>query len=73
MRSAFGKKKNATPLYIPVLWFITTALWAARLWVDMQNGDKPNLLDITVVLMSLICAVKNLISYLRDKKAEQEK
>lgn len=66
------KKKSTVPLHIPVLWFITTALWVVRLCVDIYNGSKPNILDIAVICMSLICAVANFRRYMKDKKAEGE-
>lgn len=66
------KKKNTVPLYIPVLWSITTALWVTHLCVDIHNGKEPNILDIAVICMSLICAVANFKRYMKDKKAERE-
>ncbi len=65
-------KKSTTPLHIPVLWFITTALWTARLCVNVHNGREPNILDIAVVCASLAAAVTNLIRYIKAKKAKGE-
>ena len=66
------RKKNTIPLHIPVLWFITTALWAARLWVKVHNGKELNLLDIAVVCLSLAAAVTNLIRYIKGRKTDRE-
>ena len=66
-------KKYTVPLHIPVLWFVTTALWIVRLCVDIHNGREPNILDIAVICTSFICAVANLRRYMKDKKAEGEK
>ncbi len=65
-------KKNKVPLSIPVLWFITTGVWTARLWVNAHNGREPNILDIAVVCSSLAAAVTNLIRYIKAKRAEGE-
>lgn len=66
------KRKNAVPLHIPVLWFITSAIWILRLCVDLYNGKQPDILEIAVVSMSLACAAVNLKRYLEDKKEQRE-
>jgi len=66
------KKKNTVPLHIPVLWFITTALWTIRLCVNVHNGKEPSILDIAVVCLSLAAAVTNLVRYVKEKKAQGE-
>lgn len=63
-------KQNKTPLFVPVLWFIVTAIWITALGVDLHYGESPDglvILRALCVLTSLTAAIVNLIRYKQTK------
>ncbi len=65
--------KEKTPIWVPILWFITTGLWVINLCYDMSNDLSPlplQLLKALVVLTSLMAAIINWIRY-KNGKSQQ--
>jgi len=64
------KQRKPTPLFIPVLWFITTGLWAVTFCRNLAHGGNSGspLLQAAVVLVSLAAALVNLHRCRRDRR-----
>ena len=65
-------KTTRTPLWVPILWFITTGIWSATLAVDFIDGDPTypvlTILHILCVVASLFAAIANLVRYNKTKE-----
>ena len=65
-------KTTRTPLWVPILWFITTGIWSATLVVDLIDGDPTypvlTILRILCVVASLVAAIANLVRYNKTKE-----
>ena len=65
-------KTAKTPLWVPILWFITTGIWSATLVVDFIDGDPTypvlTILRILCVVASLFAAIANLVRYHKTKE-----
>lgn len=65
------KKKQKTPLIVPILWFITTSFWTVNFVLRLTSPyrDEAGLvLAALAALASLFAAFANLWRYKRDKK-----
>ena len=66
--------QKKTSIVVPILWFITTAIWIGVLCVDIYYGDSPvglTLLRVVCVIASLIAAIMNLMRYKNSKDVNQ--
>ncbi len=65
-------KAAKTPLWVPILWFITTGIWSATLVMDLIDDDPMypvlTILRILCVVASLFAAIANLVRYQRTKE-----
>ena len=65
-------KTAKTPLWVPILWFITTGIWSATLVIDLIDGDPTypvlTILRILCVVASLFAAIANLVRSHRTKE-----
>lgn len=64
------KKQKKTPLIVPILWFITTALWSANLVMRLSSpytATETIVLTALAALASLAAALAHLRRYKRDK------
>ena len=67
------KDTKKIPLFVPVLWFITTGMWTVTFCINFrQIGLEEPLvwLQGATVLASLAAAVANTIRYRNGKEAE---
>lgn len=65
--------KKPMPLFVPVLWFITTAFWCVTFSLGLCWGTTPPgllLLQGLCVLTSLAAAIVNLQRYRRSREAD---
>ena len=65
------KKKQKMPLFVPILWFITTLFWTVNFALRLSSPyrDETGLvLTALAALASLFAALMNLWRYKRDKK-----
>lgn len=64
------KQRKPGPLFVPVLWFITTALWAVTFSINLSQNGVSGLLYLqgATVLVSLGAALANLYRYCRDHR-----
>lgn len=68
-------KQKKTPLFVPVLWFITTGLWTITFslnWFRHSLSEGIVLLQGIVVLVSLAAAIANLRLYRKTKDQKQD-
>lgn len=68
------KKAKKIPLYVPVLWFVITVLWAITLCADIYYKIPSKgliTMHLCIMCVSLIIAVVNLIRYKKEKKKAQ--
>lgn len=70
-------KKNEqkkTPLYVPVLWYITTLMWTITFFVNYSrlpySGEGLVILQGMTVVASFAAAVANTVRYLKTKDME---
>ena len=70
-------KKNEqkkTPLYVPVLWYITTLMWTITFFVNYSrlpySGEGLVILQGMTVVASFAAAVANIVRYLKTKDME---
>ena len=66
--------KKKTPLFVPILWFITTAIWIATFCAGLYYKTTPSglmLLQGICIFTSLIAAVTNLVRYKNDRKEDK--
>lgn len=66
--------KKPMPLFVPVLWFGTTAIWCAIVALGLLWGTTPTgllLLQGLCVGASLTAAIVNLRRYRRERDAAQ--
>ncbi len=70
-------KKNEqkkTPLYVPVLWYITTLMWTITFGVNYSrlpySGEGLVILQGMTVVVSFAAAVVNTVRYLKTKDME---
>lgn len=65
------KEQQKTPLYVPVLWYITTLMWTITFSVNLSrlpySGEGLVILQGMTVLASLAAAVANTMRYRRTK------
>ena len=65
------KDQKKTPLYIPVLWYITTLMWTITFSVNYSrlpySGEGLVILQGMTVVASLAAAIANTIRYQRTK------
>ena len=69
-------KKKKTPLYVPILWVFTTAMWIVTVSVRISYGETQGFLFVmqcATVLISGAAAVANFIRYRRSKSDDDEK
>ena len=61
------KKQKKTPLYVPVLWYITTLLWTITFCVNYSrlpySGEGLVILQGITVVASFAAAVANTVRY----------
>jgi len=68
-------KNKKTPLYVPILWFITTGIWAVTLCVDLYYQTTPGGLMVMhglCIATSLAAAIANLIRYNKAKNQKED-
>ena len=67
-------KPKKTPLYVPVLWYITTLMWTITFCVNysrlLYSGEGLVILQGMTVVASLAAAVANTIRYMKTKEME---
>lgn len=57
-------KKEKMPLFVPVLWFITSGMWPIRiLCIGVHYGLEADLLTVLAFGASLAAAIVNYIRY----------
>ena len=63
-------RRKPTPLFVPVLWFITTGLWTITFCRNLSHGGDSGslLLQAATVLVSLAAALINLHRCRRDRR-----
>ena len=68
------KEQKKTPLYVPVLWYITTLMWTITFCVNYSRlpySDKGLVvLQGMTVAASLAAVIANTISYRRTRNME---
>ena len=68
------KEPQKTPLYVPVLWYITTLMWTITFCVNYSrlpyNGEGLVMLQGMTVVASFAAAVANTIRYMKTKEME---
>ena len=68
------KEQQKTPLYVPVLWYITTLMWTITFSVNLSrlpySGGDLVILQGMTVLASLAAAIANTVRYLKTKDME---
>ena len=68
------KKQKKTPLYVPVLWYITTLMWTITFFVNYSrlpySGEGLVILQGMTVVASFAAAVGNTVRYLKTKDVE---
>ena len=68
------KKQKKTPLYVPVLWYITTLMWTITFFVNYSrlpySGEGLVILQGMTVVASFAAAVANTVRYLKTKDME---
>ena len=68
------KEQQKTPLYVPVLWYITTLMWTITFCVNLTRlpyiGGGLVILQGMTVLASLAAAIANTVRYLKTKDME---
>ena len=68
------KEQQKTPLYVPVLWYITTLMWTITFSVNLSrlpySGEGLVILQGMTVLASLAAAIANTVRYLKTKDME---
>ena len=70
------KKKKKTPLYVPILWVLTTGTLIVIVSIRISAGDTQGFLFViqcATLLVSGAAAVANFIRYRRSKNNEDEK
>ena len=70
------KEQKKTPLYVPVLWYITTLMWMITFCVNYSrlpySGEGLVILQGMTVVASFAAAVANTIRYMKTKEVESE-
>ena len=70
------KEQQKTPLYVPVLWYITTLMWTITFSVNLSrlpySGEGLVILQGMTVVASFAAAVANTIRYMKTKEVESE-
>ena len=70
------KEPQKTPLYVPVLWYITTLMWMITFCVNYSrlpySGEGLVILQGMTVVASFAAAVANTIRYMKTKDMESE-
>ena len=70
------KEQKKTPLYVPVLWYITTLMWTITFSVNYSklpySGEGLVILQGMTVVASFAAAVANTIRYMKTKDMESE-
>ena len=70
------KEPQKTPLYVPVLWYITTLMWMITFCVNYSrlpySGGGLVILQGMTVVASLAAAVANTIRYRKTKDMEYQ-
>ncbi|MBR5266978.1 MAG: hypothetical protein IKU20_02135 [Lachnospiraceae bacterium] len=68
------KEQQKTPLYVPVLWYITTLMWTITFSVNLSrlpySGEGLVILQGMTVVVSFAAAVANTVRYLKTKDME---
>ena len=68
------KKQKKTPLYVPVLWYITTLMWTITSCMNYSrlpySGEGLVILQGMTVVASFAAAVANTVRYLKTKDME---
>ena len=68
------KKQKKTPLYVPVLWYITTLMWTIIFCMNYSrlpySGEGLVILQGMTVVASFAAAVANTIRYTKTKDME---
>lgn len=65
--------KKPMPLFVPILWFFTTACWTVTFTLGLHWGTTPVgllLLQGLCVLSSLAAAIVNLLRWRRGRAAD---
>ena len=70
------KKQKKTPLYVPVLWYITTLMWTITFCMNYSrlpySGEGLVILQGMTVVASFAAAVANTIRYTKTKDMEEQ-
>ena len=65
-------KPTKTPLWVPILWFITTGMWSVMLIDSLVHLETTHpimlILRILCVVASLFAAIANLVRYYKTKE-----
>ena len=68
------KEPQKTPLYVPVLWYITTLMWMITFFVNYSrlpySGEGLVILQGMTLVASFAAAVANTIRYMKTKEME---
>lgn len=66
-------ERKKTPLYVPVLWYMTTILWTITFCTNLSHrswSDGLVIMQGLTVLSSLAAAVANTVRYIKTKDIE---